>query len=91
MTLFVFRKAYPKGQKGIKEESVFKQIESYVQEVYLFYVSLKYTWLTFMMMNWNFCTVEITRICLLYHSLSVQMALKLVCVPRSSDNAVELQ
>lgn len=43
MTLFVFRKAYPKGQKGIKEESVFKHIESFVQEVYLFYVSLKYT------------------------------------------------
>ena len=45
MTLFVFRKAYPKGPKGIKEESVFKHIESSVQEVYLFYVSLKYTWL----------------------------------------------
>ena len=43
MTLFVFRKANPKGQKGIKEESVFKVIESYVQEVFFFYVSLKYT------------------------------------------------
>ena len=30
MTLFVFQKANPKGQKGIKEESVFKHIESYV-------------------------------------------------------------
>ena len=43
MTLLVFRKAYPKGQKGIREESVFKHIESYVQDVYLFYVSLKHT------------------------------------------------
>lgn len=36
MTLFVFCTAYPKGQKGIKEKSVFKHIECSVQEIYLF-------------------------------------------------------